>query len=194
MTLLFKALSGLFLATIWISSGCKKNIDPTKSAVLPPATQEGKNTVGFTINGEAWMPYAKCRFGADPCGEISANYSYPFAAQNGIGFQFARFRNNKSSSLTIYTLQTNSITTIGSKIDSIGVEYAGENSNGTDGEYLGPRPGRNSKFIITKIDHQNQIISGEFEFVLLEQNGSGREITLKDGRFDFKFNACKCSN
>lgn len=72
------------------------------------------------------------------------------------------------------------------------MEYSGENSEGNNDKYAYPQPG--SKFVITKIDHQNQIISGEFEFILREQNGSGKEITLKDGRFDFKFNACKCSS
>lgn len=51
---------------------------------------------------------------------------------------------------------------------------------------------------ITKIDFQNQIISGQFEFILRERKNDGTVtdnlITLKDGRFDFKFNACKCSN
>lgn len=170
---------------------CRK--DKIPAAVLPPATQEGKNTIGFTINGEVWLPYAKCAAFTDPCREISARYGGAGgAAPNGIGFQFARYRSNKSSSLTIYTWAGNTITTVGEKIDSIGVEYQGENSSGNNDNYSYPLLG--SKFIITKLDKQNQIISGEFEFILVEQNGSGNKLTLRDGRFDFKFNACKCSN
>lgn len=180
----------LVLGLVVVCCGCGK--DKVTKAELPPATQEGRNTVGFTLNEEVWSPYYRCRIGSDPCGEISARYSYPFAAPNGIGFQFARMKNGKSSSLTIYTWAQNTISTIGDKIDSIGVEYSGENSEGNNDKYAYPQPG--SKFVITKIDHQNQIISGEFEFILREQNGSGKEITLKDGRFDFKFNACKCSS
>lgn len=186
-----KILSLFVFAGFFIAAKCNK--EPVSNTTLPPATQDGKNTVGFTINGEVWVPYAKCGFGQDPCGEISARYgSSGGAAPNGIGFQFARFKNNKSSSLTIYTWQGNTISTIGDKIDSIGVEYGGENSNGNNDNYSYSRPG--SKFIITKIDKQTQIISGEFEFILTEDNQSGKTITLKDGRFDFKFNACKCSN
>ena len=53
-------------------TGCKK--DPTKNAKLPPITQEGKNTIGFTIDGEVWVPYYKCSLMGDPCGEIHASY------------------------------------------------------------------------------------------------------------------------
>lgn len=58
-------------------NSCKK--DPTKNATLPPATQEGKNTVGFTVNGEVWVPYYKCGFGQNPCGEISAKIQHSFS-------------------------------------------------------------------------------------------------------------------
>lgn len=61
----------LLLFTIY-TTGCKKDL--AKNATLPPATQEGKNTVGFTVNGEVWVPYAKCESFSNPCREISAHY------------------------------------------------------------------------------------------------------------------------
>lgn len=54
----------LILFTILTTGSCKK--DPIKNAVLPPATQEGKNTVGFTINSEVWVPYYKCQSFSNP--------------------------------------------------------------------------------------------------------------------------------
>ncbi len=96
--------------------------------------------------------------------------------------------------MTISSSGIGTITSIGDKIDSILVSYRDENASGNNGDYYGPLFGGASKFIITKIDYQSQIISGEFELVLLEQNRTGNTITLKDGRFDFKFYACKCSN
>lgn len=179
-----------FVSLLLLNFNCKK--DPTKNAVLPPATQEGKNTVGFTVNGEVWVPYYKCGFGKDPCGEYSASYSTPSAAPNAISFQVERERGNKSSALTISSSGIGTITSGGDKIDSINVIFNSENSSGNTGYFTGPLTG--SKFIITKIDNSTQIISGEFEFILLEQNGSGNTISVRDGRFDFKFNACKCSN
>ena len=176
----------LFLAVCALCSlQCRKD-------KIPPATQEGKNTLGFTLDGQVWVPYAECGTFSDPCREISADYSSPSAAPDAIDFQFTRVNGNKSSTLTISSSGIGTITTPGEKIDSIGIVFSGENSSGNNGRYGGPLSG--SKFIIIKIDKQNQIISGEFEFVLLEQNGSGNTITLKDGRFDFKFNACRCSN
>ena len=171
--------------------GCKK--DPTKNATLPAATQEGKNTIGFTINGEVWEPYYKCRsFSGDPCGEILARYGASGgAAPNGIDFGFTRMRKDKMSYLLISSPFA-TITSVGEKIDSIGVSFTAENSTGNNGYFTGPFQG--SKFIITKIDFSAQIISGEFEFILRENNGSGNIVTLKDGRFDFRFNTCKCSN
>ena len=178
------------ILSAFINSTCKKSSAPP--AVLPPITQEGKNTIGFTIDGDVWEPYAKCGFGSDPCGEISARYGSPLAAPNGIGFQFARYRGNKSSSLTISSgIFGNTITTVGDKIDSISIDFQGENWNGNSGAYSGLRP--RSLFIITKIDYQNQIISGNFKFVLRENNTTN-ELVLDNGRFDFKFNACECSN
>ena len=186
LTITLLLLSSLLFIT------CKK--DSTKNAKLPPATQEGKNTVGFTIDGEVWVPYAKCGFMSDPCREILARYGESGgAAPNGIDFGFTRIRMNSttSSHLTITSSGGRTITTIGDKIDSIYVIFRGENSVGNSNTYSGPLSG--SKFIITKLDKEAQIISGEFELILKENNGSGKEIVLKDGRFDFIFNACKCS-
>jgi hypothetical protein len=177
----------LFLTTIFVLNSCKK--DPTKNAVLPEATQEGKNTVGFILNDEVWVPYGKC---ITQCNKISARYGFPSAEEFGIDFQFKRKREkvDKLSALTISSSLIGNITSTGNKIDSIGVNFQGENSNGNTDDYS--RLQKGSKFIITKLDKVNRIISGEFEFVLNEDNGSGKQIILKNGRFDLKMNACLC--
>lgn len=186
-----KSLNYLLLFILLSLTACKK--DPTKNATLPPATQEGKNTIGFTLNGEVWVPYAKCSSFGDPCREVLARYGASGgAAPNGIDFGFERISNGKMSTLIISSTGIGTITTTGNKIDSVGIYYKSENSNGNNGNYTGTAQG--SKLLITKIDIQNQIIAGEFEFVLTENNGSGNVIILKGGRFDFMFNACKCSN
>lgn len=113
---------------------------------------------------------------------------------DGIDFGFSRVRNNSMSYLLVSSSFA-TITTIGDKTDSIGVTYEDKKLS-NDGYFMGPISG--SRFIITKIDFQDQIISGEFEFILREIKNVGTVtdnfITLKEGRFDFKFNACKCSN
>lgn len=135
----------------------------------------------------------KVCFGQDPCREYSARYGVSGgAAPNGIDFQFARVNGGKSSTLSIPSALISTITSAGDKTDSIGVDFQRENWSGNSGIFGSPLLG--SKFIITKIDFQNRIISEEFDLILLEQNGSGKIIELKDGRLDFKFNAYKCSN
>jgi hypothetical protein len=178
------------LLTCFLTSlKCKKDKYPP--ALLPAITQTGQNTVGFNIDGNVWVPYYECGFGRAPCGKINARVGPPLAPDSGISFQFRRYHGDKTSSLTISSALVGTITSTGSKIDSVLVSFRGENSTGNgQNDFNGPFPG--SKFIVTKFDQQNQIISGEFEFVVIEQNGSGKTITIKDGRFDFKFNACLC--
>lgn len=178
-------------ALICLLSSLKCKKDKYPPAVLPAITQTGQNTVGFTIDGNVWVPYYECGFGRNPCGKITGGVSYPYASAEGISFQFSREHNGKVAVLTISTGNFRTITSIGDKIDSISVDFQSESYSGNNfGVYGGHLSG--SKFIVTKFDRQNQIISGEFELVLLEQNGSGKTITISDGRFDFKFNACLC--
>lgn len=176
------------LVCLLTSLKCKKEKYP--AAVLPPITQTGQNSVGFMLDGAVWIPYYECGFGSNPCGKISGRVGQPFAPYDGISFQFRRYHGDKTSTLTISSALIGSITSSGDKTDSVAVDFRAEGSAQND--FNGPLPG--SKFIITKFDQQNQIISGEFEFVLVEQGGSGKTITLKNGRFDFKFNACLCDN
>lgn len=187
---MLKQSAFLLLLLALFSFQCNKDHPP--KAMLPPTTQQGKNTVGFMIDNNVWIPYYKCGFGQDPCGEISARVGPLAAEPQGIDFQFGRRQNNKLSALTISSSGIGKVTTIGEKIDSVGINYQGENWTGNTDTYSGIRPG--SHFIITKFDAQAQIISGTFELILAEDNGSGKTITLKDGRFDFRFNHCQCSN
>ena len=144
--------------------------------------------MGFTLNDEVWVPYAEYRLN-DACRKIKASYGSPDAEKYGINFQFTRVREKagKSSTLTISSTLRGNITSLGEKIDSIGVTFIGENSIGNADYYIGPLSG--SKFIITKLDTINKIISGEFELILRESN-TNKQIYLKNGRFDFKMNAC----
>lgn len=186
-----KAASLLIFAFCTLCSfQCSKDKHPEE--VLPSATQEGKNTIGFTIDDQVWRPYSKCGFGADPCGQLSAQYGEPSAAPDAISFQFARKLNNSSSSLTISSAFTGTITTRGDKTDSITATYRADNASGNNGYYEGPVTG--SRFFVSRVDSRARVIAGEFELILIEQNGSGNTIRLRDGRFDFRFNACICSN
>ena len=87
-------LIALVTYSLLASNHCRK--DPTSNAKLPPATQEGRNTVGFMIDDEVWVPYYECRFMGDPCGEIHSSYGEAGGAisgkyqSTGIGIAFYR--------------------------------------------------------------------------------------------------------
>ena len=186
MKKLVSSISSILFFSLLLLSGCKKDDDPTKNAKLPAATQEGRNTVGFTLeDGQVWVPYYKCGLSGDPCGKYSARISYPFAAEKGISFHFARDYKDSQSSLTISAASRGTVTSTGEKIDSVTVTF--QNRNEPNYEYY-PLPG--SRFTVTKFDRLSQIISGEFHLILMNQ--VGKTVTLSNGRFDFKFNACAC--
>ena len=179
----FLSILGCFCFTT-----CKKD-KPSKN--LPPITQEGKNTIGFKVNGEVWTPYYECRYFGNPCGEIHARYGPPYNVIDRFSVGATRQNSGKASFLTISSLHP--VTTTGNKYDSVTIYYTGENSSDNSDKWskqsAGGPPG---VFEITKIDLDKEIISGIFSFILYEDSGSGRTLEITDGRFDFKMNACIC--
>ncbi|MGV3541430.1 MAG: hypothetical protein ACO1OQ_16560 [Rufibacter sp.] len=176
------------LLCLLLLAGCDKDEDPAKNAQLPEATQEGKNTVGFTFeNGEVWLPFYECNFMDDPCGKAAVNISPLAAKPKRVGLMFSRFLKENRSFLSIGNNLIGSVSSTGEKIDSLSIIFSNDRSPG--GEYAYPQPG--SSFLITRFDRENEIISGTFHLILKEASG-GRTVTLSNGRFDYKFNACAC--
>jgi hypothetical protein len=165
------------------------------SNVLPPATTDGLNTIGFLVNGQVWTPFYKCTISTSPCGKIMVRYGVDHGAPpRTITMAFGREPEGKPLSYLIidglndYTSSNKySITTTGDKIDSIHVLFQGGSN---PQEYVGPFDG--SSFIITKLDFDKRIISGTFHFFLQEYGNGDNKIELMDGRFDLKLDACEC--
>ncbi len=125
-----KANLRLLLVFMVAISACKK--DHINNQILPPETRSGKNTIGFSLNGQVWLPYYTCTLGSDPCGKISARYGTGFGGPaNNIDFSFTRRANCKFSFLQIFPKisSTCTITTIGNKIDSLSVAYFSDKGN-----------------------------------------------------------------
>lgn len=177
---------GLLLIFLVSISACRK--DHINNQILPAETQNGKNTIGFTLNGQVWLPYYTCSLGSDPCGKILARYGTGFGGRaNHIGFSFTRRANGKFSFLQISPiLAISTITSTGNKIDSVSVGYFSDERK----NFANVLPGSNLN--ITKLDTLGKIISGTFHFFLSEYNNPGNTIEIKDGRFDLVFNACLC--
>lgn len=178
---------------LFTSLKCRKDKNEAPDT-LPPITQTGANTFGCKVDGKIWAPYAKCGFGNNPCGEMSANVqgaNMPNSSPFNIELTIGKESNNELSFFNVSTYGNNNfpITSVGNKIDSISFSFVKSGSivyraiNGF---------GINNSFIITKLDTINRIISGIFDITLYKSLLDSVRIT--EGRFDLKFSVCKCSN
>lgn len=186
-------LVSFVIATVAASFQCRKHKDePSKE--LPPITQEGKNTIGCKINGEIWVPYYSCNgMSANPCGEIAVdvhqiNPNTPQLVSLNIAIE-QKIEDNSITGFSIHTGTNQGISSIGNKIDSLTV-YFGKPVAQLYYNYN--YYSKAEKFEITKLDTAQKIISGIFELTLYKSPSDSLKIT--DGRFDLKFQVCKCSN
>lgn len=148
---------------------------------LPLATQEGKNTCGFLLNGKVWVP--KGSSGS------SSNMSWYYdAGLNGGTFNLVgrRFAGDETSST--FAIGMNSFNKAGFyeiNIDSTKVSQFSYINNFCSYRWRDTVIDHNSFVNITKFDTQNQIIAGTFEFTLYKSGCDTVRIT--QGRFDVKY-------
>ena len=160
---------------------------------MPPNTQEGKNTFGCNLNGDVWLPNASCGYFSNPCAGMSVSVFRPFAADTfplGITITVQKKISNVTTYIQMVTknILTNSAAYVyspGNIYDSLRINYT--NQNGIQYHTLDGKPGIVN---ITRLDVKNEIISGNFNFTLFIQGGDS--LVFSDGRFDLKFNVCKC--
>ncbi len=159
---------------------CKKKTELTELEKLPPATKEGKNTFGCLINGKAWTPK-----GYRP---NTPNYYIvvdPGFADGDLSIRTYRIDNGIYESITI---NSDSVKTIG--------DYQIDNFKRTRAIYRKWTEGLTQlicdvegkgTLTITKYDLANGIISGTFEFAMVNPAcGYGDTIRVANGRFDKK--------
>ena len=159
------------------SSNCKKG--GLFGEKLPAATQEGKNTCGFLVNGKVWLPR-----GDNGYPNLSCSYdeTYMGGAFNINGY---RYEPNSTTS-TGFVVAGNNITNVGlyklnlseTKIGRYDIAMRPSGSYDTI-------PNHNAFLHITKLDKQKRIVSGTFEFSLIKPNC--QEIRITQGRFDMKY-------
>lgn len=167
---------------------CKKEKHKSPLEVLPAITQEGKNTVGCLINGEAYIPKGFIQY--TPNFHVVVDPTY----KNG-DFSLRTVRLDRKKDERLYlTINSDSIRSVGtyvindtgntrsllSKGDaSLSKVYCNVHYNGT---YH-----RKGFLKITKYDMQKGIVSGEFEFSMVNRDcGFGDTIKVTNGRFDYK--------
>jgi len=164
------------LCIIMLSS-CHKDPYQDGTPELPPITMEGKNTLGFLLDGKVWVPYQENPGVFTPTLEFNMDGN---VLRGG-----ARLKNNdidQKFSITIQVIKEEII-----QIDSnyVGVFFINNKNTGfVCNEY---RNTTNTSYInISKLDWDDRIIAGTFEFPTMV-SGCQDTITITDGRFDLKF-------
>ena len=159
--------------TLFTGMKCKKENNSVNNQ-LPPITQEGKNTFGFLLNGEVWLPKA-------PILKSKLDLSYDPNYLNG---SFGIFANRYISSsdkmeLTIGATGINKIGKYQFSTATKNIIYRETESNC----YYYDDTNISGSITIIKLDLTGRgIISGTFEFKL-EKDGCPT-INATKGRFD----------
>ena len=172
----------ILLLTTFTLSCCNKDDDKPKTELekLPPATQTGAQTFGCLIDGKAFVPP---KFGSNAPNAfyqfVGGAYTLGINAATGGGYELKGI--NIGCLDAPLMNENNYILLEKSPPNYFGqyTIYGGIILNSTSSGNL---PGN---LTITRFDPTNFIISGTFEFTVLDDNGN--EIKITNGRFDMQF-------
>ena len=163
-------------------SSCKKEI-VIDNGGLPPTTQTGANTLGFTLNGQPWTP--KGQVGVSANLTVNVDFGY----NKGI-FVINAYRFNQTGEKEVFSVGVRDslnffqipITIPLSRTSLYGITYRNNTCDyfNQDSNVLS-----SGSLIITKLDKTSQIIAGTFSAVLSKMGCD--TIKIIDGRFDMKY-------
>tara|TARA_R110000868_G_scaffold111973_1_gene301881 strand:+ start:1582 stop:2121 length:540 start_codon:yes stop_codon:yes gene_type:complete len=172
----------LIIVIVFTLISCDKDDDKPKTELekLPQATQTGAQTFGCLIDGKAFLPP---KFGTNAPRAfyqlINGSYTLGISGSRGGG------ANLQSINIGCLDMPVITLTTFNLKEFAYG-NYFGEYFIGGgitfSGATTSEKPGN---LTITRFDPANFIISGTFEFTVLDDNGV--EIKITDGRFDMRY-------
>ncbi len=178
-------LIALAIYTLLASSQCKKSrYEPDNPYGLPPATQDGKNTFGFLLNGEPWVPSGNS-------GPANLTIDFDEGINNGI-MGIVAYRTKSAADKTQFILgiqdslrfKTDPFTLPIYKKSIGALSYSTKNEchlNHYDTTIY-----ETGKINITKLDRNNRIVAGTFEGVLYKAI-CGDTVKITAGRFDMKY-------
>ncbi|WP_289023770.1 hypothetical protein [uncultured Salegentibacter sp.] len=178
-----KILNPFILILLIFCASCDKNDDQPQNPIdqLPPATQTGEQTFGCLIDG---VPFIPDNFGF---GRPSAFYQF---SNDTYTLNISASNRNEGylKSISIGAIKIEN--EIGERLYDLVEEeenkFYGQYNIGGGTIYSGISSGENSgKLEVTNFDPDNFILSGTFEFTVLDEKGS--EIEITDGRFDIKY-------
>ncbi len=181
MKKLFYILLPLTLFWMLTASRCKKE-------VLPPETQEGKNTFGCYINGELFVP------GGGGLGPIkTCYYQSIYPGESGHVFQLeAKRKGSGDCSLTTITITLDSVRIVGGNSYNLSMLNKGHGGGRySDYPVCGPSIDFETsdtafgEITFNKFDEVNHIAAGTFWFTAA--NSMGETVHITDGRFDMQY-------
>ncbi len=175
-----KTLFLLILLPFWGLVGCSNDDDappPNPVDLLPPATQTGENTFGCLLDGKAFLPGG----GVNP---LDCVYQY---VDGGYYFSLQGNRRDSNYNLILIGLSTKRL-----EIQE-GAKYTlKKNINGDaygtfayNAVFSHTSNIETGELTITKLDFENNIVSGTFWFDVKDDNGVVHEI--REGRFDMQY-------
>lgn len=173
----------IILLTLLTTLSCCNNDDdqPTNPIdQLPPATQTGEQTFGCLINGEPFVPP---RFGSNAPSVfyqfVDGAYTLGISARRGGGPELKSINLGcldmpliDETNYTLLEFETGNY--FAEYRIGAGVVFEGSSSSSTPGILT-----------ITNFDEENFIISGTFEFSIIDNNGT--TINITNGRFDLNY-------
>ena len=169
----------LFCATL-LATSCKKDDDEPENPVdsLPLETQVGAQTFGCLVDGEVFLPKT---FGQNILNAFNQNIGGKFTLVISAS-------NNENTDINIQGLNLDSVeegtydlTNQGNGNYNI-IHIVVSEDNRFILETNSSNPGQ---LIISRHDKQNFILSGTFEYSLIDDEGN--EIKVTDGRFDVNY-------
>jgi hypothetical protein len=157
---------------------CKKDNASPIEEKLPAATMNGANTFGALVNGKVWLPKGR-----------------PSTFQPNLELIYDPGYEGGSFSIRAYRVEENSnshelIVMFMTQVNHIGIYNLGNAQAGRvlyekeECVYEGNEGTVEGTLEITKLDLQNGIIAGKFEFTLTNPNCDTIRVT--EGRFDKK--------
>lgn len=175
-----KTLSHIFILIISFG-GCEKD-DPqpkTELEKLPPATQEGKNTFGYLVNGKAWFTTSSVDASSDyQLGSLQLSAVVDEPKLQSIGLSLRDEDGGQVLATGIYNLKAPTPFYPSARFYDPPCSYGGPSNLDQILE---------GELTITKFDKINYIISGTFHFTVINPNCDTVRVT--NGRFDLTYAA-----
>lgn len=157
---------------------CKK-ADPHPD-VLPPATQEGKNTFGCFLNGKVWVPYTYALFAR----KITPVFG-SWVSIEALHYEDPKASDKQTIVISFLPDRTNPVRTYHMSLDDDAEAFAAYYDRQGCYYYSDPEDIMEGHITITKYDLlEEKVIAGTFKFTLGKEDCE--TLHFADGRFDIR--------